>query len=196
MRGRIFLLLIAVSLFFAWLANAVMDGRTQRLDSCVRAAIHAHAAPPFTAFMRALSFVGSPTALIIIGVVIVFALDRGEALHFVIAVIGAELLDRSLKLLFHRPRPPAFFGLAEPAGFSFPSGHALVSCAFFTVMAALAAKRIQSQATRICLYTTAALLIAAIGFSRIYLGVHYPTDVLGGYSAAVVWLSIVTLARR
>jgi len=196
MRSRILLLLIAASLFFAWLANAVIRGSSQALDNSIRAAIHAYATPPLTAVMRALSFVGSPAALIIIGVVIVFALDRGDALHFVIAVIGAELLDRSLKLFFHRPRPPAFFGLAEPGGFSFPSGHALVSCAFFVTMAALAAKRIESQTARICLYATAALLIAAIGFSRIYLGVHYPTDVLGGYSAAVVWLSIVTLARR
>ncbi|HUO27600.1 MAG TPA: phosphatase PAP2 family protein [Bryobacteraceae bacterium] len=196
MRSRILLLLIAASLFFAALATAVMHGRTQRADNCVRAAIHTHATPPLTAFMRGLTFVGSPAALIIIGVVIVFALDRSDALHFVIAVIGAELLDRSLKLFFHRPRPPAFFGLAEPGGFSFPSGHALVSCAFFVTMAALAAKRIESQTARICLYAAAALLIAAIGFSRIYLGVHYPTDVLAGYAAAAAWLSIVTLARR
>ena len=97
-----------------------------------------------------------------------------------------EVLDQLLKVAFHRPRPPTLFGLAGPAGYSFPSGHALVSFAFFGALAVFAAPR------RWLRYIVAALPVAAIGYSRIYLGVHYPSDVLGGWAAAAVWVFSVT----
>jgi undecaprenyl-diphosphatase len=90
----------------------------------------------------------------------------------------------------------AFFGLAEPIGYSFPSGHSLVSCVFFGVLAAFAAARTESRARRWLYYIVAALMIGAIGFSRIYLGVHYLSDVLAGYAGAIVWVFSVASARR
>jgi len=113
-----------------------------------------------------------------------------------LTVAGAEILDQVLKYIFHRVRPQAFFGLAEPMGYSFPSGHALVSCTFFGVLAAMAAARTSSRTRRVMYYALAAVLVAAVGFSRIYLGVHYPTDVLAGYAAGVVWTFSVAWVRR
>jgi undecaprenyl-diphosphatase len=110
---------------------------------------------------------------------------------FAVAALGAEALDQIMKLLFYRPRPEPFFGLASPVTHSFPSGHAMVSCCFFGVLAAILAARQPSLLKRIAIFAAAALLVALMGFSRVYLGLHYPTDVLAGYAAAVVWLAVV-----
>jgi len=110
---------------------------------------------------------------------------------FGVAALGAEALDQIMKLLFDRPRPEPFFGLASPITHSFPSGHAMVSCCFFGVLAMILAAREPSRARRISIFAAAAILVALMGFSRVYLGFHYPTDVLAGYAAAVVWLAVV-----
>jgi len=80
-------------------------------------------------------------------------------------------------------------------GYSFPSGHALVSCTFFVTLAAMAAAGNGSRARRSLYYAAAGALTLAIGFSRIYLGVHYPTDVLAGYALAVFWMVSVSWVR-
>lgn len=194
------LLAAAALLFFAWLAEGVLHGRTQQFDDHIRMLVHGHANPKVTAVMRGISLMGSPASLIALGALVMVILVRTErprtAILFLIAVLGAELLDQLLKLLFHRTRPVAFFGLSQPIGYSFPSGHSLVSCVFFGVMAAFAAARTQSRARRWLYYIVAGLLTAAIGFSRIYLGVHYLSDVLAGYAAAAVWVFSVASARR
>lgn len=186
-------------LLFAWLAQEVMRGGTQQFDDRLRALVHAHASPALTAVMRGVSFIGAPGALIPAGAIVVFWLVRAgrprTAVLFLVTVLGAEALEQLLKLVFRRTRPAAFFGLAEPAGYSFPSGHALVSCAFFGALAVVVAARPGNRARRWTYCVAAALAAAAIGFSRVYLGMHYPTDVLGGYAAALVWLSTVMRAR-
>jgi undecaprenyl-diphosphatase len=110
-------------------------------------------------------------------------------------VSGSVVLDTSLKLLFHRVRPEPFFG-PLPHSYSFPSGHALSSFCFYGILAGLLDTRIRSLAVRISIWIVAALLVLAIGVSRIYLGVHYPTDVIAGYVAAAVWVSTLIYADR
>jgi len=101
--------------------------------------------------------------------------------------LGAELLSQFLKLGFHRARPEPFFGLATPASYSFPSGHAMVGTVFYLTLAVLTTRRPIIRAGTV-------VFVGLIGYSRIYMGVHYPTDVLAGYAAAVVWLSIAGIA--
>lgn len=193
-------LLVGVALLiFVWLAEAVAHGHTQQFDDRIRLLLHGYARPVLTYVMRAVSVVGAPAILIASGAVLVFWYvrtgRRQAAFLFAITLAGAEALDQLLKLTFERPRPAAFFGLAVPASYSFPSGHALVSFAFFVGLATLPAASTANRPRRTLYYIAAALPIAAIGFSRVYLGVHYPTDVLGGYAAAAAWLSIVYLSE-
>jgi len=114
---------------------------------------------------------------------------RNEAVMFAIAVAGAELLFQTLKLIFRVPRPEPFFGLATPLTYSFPSGHTLSCAVYFTRLAA-------ALPPKLLIRLAAAALILAIGLSRIYLGFHYPSDVLGGYAAAVVWLAALEIVQR
>ena len=201
--GRDILLLlipaIAALLLFVWLADEVRHGATQHIDDRIRMLVHTWASPALTAAMRGFSLVGTPAVLITLGVVLIMLLaptERARTLvRFAITIAGAEALDQILKLGFHRTRPATFFGVREPMGYSFPSGHALVSLVFFGALAMLAA-RTGSRTWRWSCYVAAAVMIGAIGMSRIYLGMHYPSDVLGGYAAGTVWLATVTLARR
>lgn len=185
----------AALVFFGWLTHSVLGGESQRFDASVRNGIHAWASVPLTAAMRGITQLGSPVVLVTLGILMVWRLvalgRRRTALIFVTACLVAEALAETLKLVFHRQRPEAFFGFAEPVTYSFPSGHSVMSACFYGVAAAILTARMQSRAGRIAIWAGAALLALAIGFSRVYLGVHYPTDVLAGYAAAAIWVGFV-----
>jgi undecaprenyl-diphosphatase len=182
-------------LLFAWLAMGVLKGQSIRFDVAGRAAVHAWASPGLTAFMRFVSWLGSPFFVIPAAGFAVWRLSSGgrrrAGVLFVVAVFGAEALDQFLKLLFRRPRPEAFFGLTDPVTYSFPSGHAVTAACFYGVLAAILTIRSASAVRKALLWVGAALMAALIGLSRVYLGVHYPTDVVAGYAAAVVWVFTV-----
>jgi undecaprenyl-diphosphatase len=109
--------------------------------------------------------------------------------------VGGGLLEVTLKLVFQRQRPEAFFGVS-PVSYSFPSGHAVGAFCFYATVAALIAHRVRGYWLRVTVGIVAAIMIAGIGFSRIYLGVHYPTDVIAGYAAAAVWVSALVFVDR
>ena len=191
---------LAALLLFAWLAQETLRGHAGRFDAGVRNAVNAHASPGLTRVMRNFSTLGSALVLAsatacAVVVFLVVGWPRG-ALWIGIAMAGGVLLDVALKYSFHRVRPSPFFGIAMPHTPSFPSGHALMSFCFYGVLAALLTRRMRSRVAAICICIVAALMIAAIGLSRIYLGVHYPTDVLAGYLAAGCWVSGLAAADR
>jgi len=188
-----------LSLFlFAWIAESMSHDRTASFDLAVRTRIHEFASPALTRVMIAISFLGGDglTVAAILSVIVFFRLRwRRAALWMVVTILGALVLDLSLKYAFHRSRPVPFF-VAVPHTYSFPSGHSLFSFCFYGVLAGLLAGRTGSRLGRVLTWTLAALLVAAIGLSRIYLGVHYPSDVIAGYLAASLWVStLLTLDR-
>ena len=189
------LLLIA----FAWLATEVLEGSAQQFDLRSRQFVHQFASPPVTVAMERVTFLGSPAILsVLFAVVVVICIlskRRRPAAWVAIAMGGAFVLDFTLKQAFHRARPVPFFGLA-PHSYSFPSGHALGSLCFYGVLAGLLTARIRNRLVRVLIWTAGAALVIAIGFSRIYLGVHYATDVIAGYIAAAIWISMLLIADR
>lgn len=184
-------------ILFGWLAGEIFEGETKMFDETIRHAVNQTASPVLTKLMIFVSFVGSPLFLVIlgVGVLIIFLRLRWRraAVLFVITMAGEIILDLTLKGFYQRVRPEAFFDYPSPASYSFPSGHALGSFCFFGILAWLVAARLNSRAARIAVRLLAAILIFLIGFSRIYLGVHYPSDVVGGYLAALVWTVTVAL---
>jgi len=196
---------IATLVFFGWLADEVLEGDARHFDDATRAAVHTLASPALTVAMRGISFLGSTLFLTIATIMMVawFALRKWqrEAKLFAITMIGASLLNTTLKLAFKRPRPIPFFNLTAPETYSFPSGHSLASCCFFAGLAAILSGRIKQKRTRLIIWIAAVTMFLLIGLSRIYLGVHYTTDVIAGFSAALIWILVVRfvelqLARR
>ncbi len=149
--------------------------------------------------MQRVTLLGSPTVLSVLFatvlVICIFIKRRRPAAWLAIAMGGAFALDFTLKQAFHRARPVPFFGLG-PHSYSFPSGHALGSFCFYGVVAGLLTARIRNRPVRVLIWTACAALVIAIGFSRIYLGVHYATDVIAGYIAAAIWISTLLVADR
>ncbi len=182
---------------FSWLAHEVFEGATVRFDSAIRGWVHQFASPDANA-SDVRNFVdGMPVACcssFYFPLLHFFAFEwRRAALWLFLSVAGADVLILTLKYGFHRPRPAAFFGV-DPTSYSFPSGHSLASFCFYLVLAGLLSSRVRSTGLRIAIWIAASLLVAAIGLSRIYLGVHYPSDVIGGYLAAAVWVTTLLAA--
>ena len=194
-------LAILAGILFAWLGEEVAEGETQALDESLRTLINQRATPGLTSLMVFATVWGAPRRLAILAVLAVVAFlarrwTRGAVL-VVVTLLGASLLDGGLKLLWGRQRPAAFFEhYPSPESFSFPSGHALFATAFFGGLAALLYRRLPRTWLRVAVATAAVLVTLLIGFSRIYLGVHYPSDVLGGFAAGIVWVGAVALGDR
>jgi undecaprenyl-diphosphatase len=189
---------LSLVLFLA-LLRAVSSGAAADLDDLIRSGIHHWASGLGLWLALGFSRLGSIAALaVLFGIAVLgfwLAERRRSAARLALFMAGAVVLENGLKYGFQRARPEAFFGSA-PATYSFPSGHALLSLCFYGMAAAMLARRSKSGVARAAIWTTAALLIFGIGLSRIYLGVHYPTDVIGGYLAALFWMSLFWLFER
>ncbi len=196
---------VGTLVFFGWLTDEVLEGDSRQFDEATRAAVHQFASPTLTEIMRGLSFVGSTLALTIgtIIVIVLFAMRKWghEAKLFALTMIGGSLLNMTLKLTFKRARPVPFFDPLPPPTYSFPSGHSLMSCCFFGALAAILTAKIKRKRVRVVVWILASIMFLSIGLSRIYLGVHHTTDVIAGFSAALIWILVVRfvemhLARR
>ena len=189
---------ILATVLLGWLATEVFAGETEQFDQWARASLHSFASPAMTRAMNGVSFLGMqflyaavPVSFVLFGVL---RWKRAVA-WLAISMAGALLLDVTLKWAFHRPRPLPWYG-AAPHSYSFPSGHALVSFCFYGVLAGLVASRLRSRKLRLVCWIVATALVALIGMSRVYLGVHYASDVLAGYLTAAMWVAMVLAMDR
>ena len=191
---------LAALLFFLWLVEEVLEGDTQSFDDNLRMLIHRYASVGLTALMQVFSFFGSVACLFVLSglIALYFAVIKNwrELVLLAVIMVGGLILENGLKAGFHRPRPVSFFGTPSPATYSFPSGHALLSLCFYCALAYLLTRRFKSKTARILIWCVAGLLVVLIGLSRIYLGVHYPSDVIAGYAVATIWVISITLADR
>ena len=140
---------------FSWLALEVREGETLRFDSEVRSALHQHASPALTAVMKAFTLIGSsiPMLLLIATAVSAFWLAglRRQAMMLVIVMLGALVIELSLKHVFHRARPEPYFNVPLPSSYSFPSGHALSAACFYGMLALLLGARVRRGTYRLWL---------------------------------------------
>jgi undecaprenyl-diphosphatase len=196
---RYVLIALASVLAFLWLAATALEDTVPPFDAALRSAVHLAGSPALTAIMKVVTNLGSGWFLWPVGVLIVIWLERTgrrrDAARLAAAVLGANGIDQALKLLFHRVRPEAYFGYAQPSTYSFPSGHAFVSCCFYLAVAEVLIRPAWPRWKKRVVWTAAVMAIIAIGFSRVYLGVHYPTDVLAGYAGAIAWMTVVRTAH-
>ena len=198
--SRGFLVCLAGVIAFAQLADEMGEGDTAGFDASVRNGVHAFNDPLLTQWAVFFSFIGDWPFLTVLGIVLfaflLYIKWKREALTFLITNAGELVLNVSLKAFYQRPRPEALVDYALPPSYSFPSGHALGSFCFFGILAWILAANLQATSSKWVLYCSAAFLVLAIGLSRIYLGVHYPSDVVAGYLVAAVWTLTVIFADR
>jgi undecaprenyl-diphosphatase len=193
------LVVLALSLwaFGEIVDEQILEGET-RTDERLAEWLHGRATDPFTDVFRAITWTGNFLTLLAVTLLAVGVFwrrrERTDAVFIALAFLGAQVLSTGMKLGFRRDRPFFPDPLATESTFSFPSGHALVSLAVYGSIALVLARRLSTRARRAFLLGMTALLVVAIGFSRLYLGVHFLSDVLAGYAAGVAWLAVLYVA--
>jgi membrane-associated phospholipid phosphatase len=176
-----------------------------QFDERVETILHERATPTLTAFFLVVTALGSLEAIGILGLIVAVIFGvRHQWLSvgaWLAALAGGVILNQLLKEVFARPRPYFEHPLALETSYSFPSGHATMSLICYGMLAYYAVLALQSWRAKAAAIFGAAFLVLLIGFSRVYLGVHYFSDVAGGFASAGVWLSVLitgseTIRRR
>jgi undecaprenyl-diphosphatase len=195
----------AAWLFVAIAEDVVTGDPLTVVDARVATWLHTHASPPLTRVMMSISYLGAPLVAISIALIVAlfFLWQRHwyRLLTLLLAVPGGALLNVLLKYSFRRGRPAFDDPLLTLHTYSFPSGHAMGATVLYGVLAAFAVWTVWGWRWRVLAAVLAGLLILLICFSRVYLGVHYLSDVLGGIVEGVAWLvlcltAVSTLRRR
>ena len=201
------LFLVIVAHAFLELADDVGEGDTQQFDEwALRSLRRADdpAVPIGPAWLREVGVdftaLGSIAVLLVFTAAVVGFLllqrKRRMALLVTVAVAGGMLLNTGLKQVFARDRPSVVPHLREVTTPSFPSGHAAASAVVYLTLGALLAGYVKGRYTRAYVLTVAMALTVIVGASRVYLGVHYPTDVLAGWSVGLMWALLCWTAER
>ena len=189
---RIVILAVCAIVFVALLED-VLDGDLMRLDTAAYALIVERLrADWLTPIMESVSALATPVSLIVfLLVVVAFAPGKRPGACAAVNLVLMFLLNQALKFVIQRPRPDGF-QLAVEQGFSFPSGHSMVAMAFFGLLVWMVWHYESDRATRIGCSVAFGLVIVLVAVSRIYLGVHYASDVLAGFCVSLAWLAIYT----
>jgi membrane protein DedA with SNARE-associated domain/membrane-associated phospholipid phosphatase len=179
---------------FGGVAEDVLTGDPLvRFDQTVATTLHEMASPPLTTFFLIVTAFGSVETIALLGLLVaaVLAWRRSWLMMgtWLAAVVGSQVLDQILKQFFARPRPYFEHPLLLESSYSFPSGHAMESLVVYGMLAYFAVLALESWRARTAMVFGAALVVLLIGLSRMYLGVHYFSDVVAGYAAGGVWLS-------
>jgi undecaprenyl-diphosphatase len=203
----------AAALFaFAKIANEVGQGETRAFDEWLLLSLRTPGEPAVPIgpkrvqeLMRDLTALGSTGVLTIMVLSVVGFLSmtrKGHAAILVlVSVVGGTLLSQTMKFAFARPRPDLVPHGAEVYTASFPSGHSMMSAVVYLTLGALLARTQPDRSVKVYIMTIAVVLTLLVGISRVYLGVHWPTDVLAGWSlggvwALLCWLVMVYLQKR
>ena len=193
------LALIGAAWLFGGIAEDVVNhDEITVLDVQISSWFHLHATPQLTRIMLVLTDLhgtaGIGAAAFIFGLYLAWKKSRYWLLALAITVPGGMLLNVAMKLVFQRARPSFDNPFLTLSTYSFPSGHAAGATLFYGMLAAYLVNRVQPWSVRLAIVLCAALLVAAVAFSRVYLGVHYLSDVLAGCAEAIAWLAICLTA--
>ncbi|MCJ8507732.1 phosphatase PAP2 family protein [Rhizobium lemnae] len=195
------------ALLFAMLAGEVVEGDTHALDEAILLALRrsgdlGETIGPYwlTHAVQDITSLGGVTVLSLMTLLTTTYLVISRRIRIAIftacSILGGWLASTALKVIIARPRPDIVPHLVDVRDLSFPSGHAMLSAVTYLTLGALLARTQTTRATRLFMIAAALFLTLMIGLSRIFLGVHYPTDVLGGWCAGATWAVGCALVAR
>jgi len=202
-----FLLFAIIAFLFLKAASEVMEGDTLAFDRLILEGLRSPADPGqpigpswLRGAMIDMTALGGVTVLTLLTLLTTgYLLARrkaGTALFLVFAISGGAIASSLLKMGFARPRPDLVAHLVEVNTTSFPSGHAMNSAITYLTLGVLLARAEKDRHVRIYLLSVAILLTLAIGFSRVYLGVHWPSDVIAGWCVGGIWAILCSLGAK
>ena len=186
---------------FSGLLDAVLDNRTLvAIDRAVETWFHARATPAGLETFNIITQLGSPVVNVLIGVVAIYLLFKRQyplLVTWLAANLGGKIIEFIIKNTVHRARPSFSAEFLRTVSYSFPSGHTMGSTICYLMLAYMVATKPRaSRNVRYVAYAIAITLIVTVAFSRLYLQVHYPTDVMGGFAAGLAWLAACGATRH
>lgn len=186
---------------FSGVLDAVLDNRTLvAIDRVVESWFHAHATAEGLRIFNIVTQLGSPVVNVLIGVVAIYLLYKRQyplLFTWLGANLGGKIIEFVIKDTVHRSRPTYSAEFLKTVSYSFPSGHTMGSTICYLLLAYMIATRPgRSHNVRYVAFGLALLLVGVIAFSRLYLQVHYPTDVVGGFAAGFAWLAACGVTRH
>jgi undecaprenyl-diphosphatase len=189
-----FMISLVSLLAFSVMAVLVRRNTIVSFDINIISYVQGLEAPWLTTIMKFFTFIGNTIPVIFLTLASLFLLykvlnHRAELILFIAVIGGANILFLSLKKFFQRARPD-LHRLAEATNYSFPSGHATMAFALYGVLTYLLWRHINTFFKRTIHIIVSSIVILSIGISRIYLGVHYPSDILAGYFISAFWLML------
>lgn len=185
---------------FGEITEAVLTGDDlAAVDSPVTGWLVAHRIPWLTRVMRFVTELGSAwfvisLLIVVTGLLVANHQPRSLILLLLLSAAGTTLLVTIIKVLISRPRPTVGDVVAMANGFSFPSGHSAQAVATYGALAWVVSRIVTRRRTQIAAWVAAGVIVLLIGFSRMYLGVHWLSDVIGGYTIGACWLAVVVTA--
>jgi len=193
------IILISASWIFGKIAEDVVTGDPlTAVDREIAVWLHLHATPTLTEAMKFISLLASwpVVTAIFLFMALYFVQERSRyhLLALMLTIPIGMLMNAMLKYAFHRSRPAWDDPILMIGSFSFPSGHAMAATLLYGFLAAFVVRKVQAWRWRVLAVLAAGLLIVLIGFSRLYLGVHYLSDVLAGMAAGTAWLALCLIA--
>ncbi len=187
------------SLFlFLKLADKIIDKEVISFDWAIMHFMYSFRSDALTSFMKTVTFFGGEIFLggtIIVTILLLLRKHKKDALIFAFILFFGIVLNLLLKDMFQRPRPD-IMPLIHESSYSFPSGHAMNSFIFYISLCYFIFRDTRKKKLSIILTLLSVILILAIGISRIYLGVHYPSDVIAGFAAGLLWFALVLLFEK
>lgn len=188
---------IALAILFIWIAVVTKGIHPLEIDLYLNHVIYGLRTPELTYWMRLVTTLGKEVIYggsVIILIALIIRRNWNDLSIFIVLVVGGQLLDLLLKLLVSRARPVLDILIHEP-GHSFPSGHSMASFIFYTLLAYWVWRYTRNKALTWVVASLATIIILSVGVSRIYLGAHYPSDVLGAYIAGTLWIVAAFIMR-
>ncbi len=177
------------------LHDEILNASFEQRDQAIQGWVHGFARPMLTEAMRGLSWIGSPLvltpAVTLAAGLMWWRKLKDDAVLVAAAALGGVALDEVMKLHFKRIRPDVSWAFVHEHSFSFPSGHSVLAMVMYGVIVYKTEDRFRNKWAKAALMVGAFLMVMGIGTSRVYLGVHYPSDVAGGYFVGAVWLAAV-----
>lgn len=189
-----FMLCIGFGVAFGYIASAIGNESIASFDTAIIGFVQGLETPWLTTVMKFFTWIGSGYVVVPIAVigfsVLYFALHyRQQAFLLIVVIAGSVIFNTILKNYFKRERPE-IYRILDANGFSFPSGHSMMAFALYAIIAYIAWRNVKTMTSRVALLLFTAFMIIIIGVSRIYLGVHYPSDIIGGFTVSALWVTI------
>ena len=186
------IIVVVCLVIFCFILENVLDKEIQKFDNAIYNLISKTINDPITVFAKIITTIGAAYVIIPVCIISVICFwKKKEAKYIAVNLITIFFSNQLLKRIVERPRPEGF-RIVEELGYSFPSGHSMVSMGFYGFFIYLIYKKVKNKYIKWISISLISLLILLIGISRIYIGVHYASDVLAGFVLSIAYLGLFT----